>query len=377
MNNNEKVHLLLPGSIGPYHLHNRIIMAPLTRMRAGDGNSPTAMNADYYRQRASAGLIISEATPVSPFGHGYRDTPGIHSKQQIEGWKLVTRAVHDAGGRIFLQLWHVGRMSHPALQPGRVLPVAPSAIAPEFTAPTHEGLQKAVAPRALESKEIAQVVGEFRRGAQYAMEAGFDGVEIHGANGYLLEQFLSDNSNHRTDEYGGSIQNRARFFLEVTDAVQQVWGPDRVGVRISPSNTYGSIEMSRRWETFSYLLQQLNNFKLAYIHLVEPRVDGNADIDPQFDLGADRFRPLVTGSTKLISAGGHTRESGNRFIKEGWADFIAYGRHFIANPDLPRRFALNSMLNQPDRSTFYGGTDKGYLDYPVLAESLEREAALP
>jgi N-ethylmaleimide reductase len=377
MNEKQKLHLLLSGSIGPYRLHNRIVMAPLTRMRAGAGNRPTAMNAEYYRQRASAGLIISEATPVSPFGYGYKDTPGIHTTQQIEGWKLVTRAVHDVGGRVFLQLWHVGRMSHPALQPGRVLPVAPSAIAPEFTAPTPEGPQKAVAPRALGLREVANVVSEFRLGAQYAMEAGFDGVEIHGANGYLLEQFLSDNSNHRTDQYGGSIENRARFFLEVTDAVQQVWGPERVGVRISPSNTYGGIHMSQRWETFSYLVQRLNNFELAYIHLVEPSVSGSADVDPQFDLGANRFRPLISGTTKLISAGGHTRESGNRFIKEGWADFIAYGRHFLANPDLPRRFALNAKLNAYDRSTFYGGTEKGYLDYPVLAESLEREAALP
>lgn len=361
--------LLTPVQLGPFTLPNRVVMAPLTRMRAHmPGNVPWEFNAAYYRQRATAGLIISEATPVSTTGYGYYGTPGIHTDEQTEGWKVVTNAVHEEGGRIFLQLWHVGRQSHEELQPGHVLPVAPSAISAGGTAVTKHGPKPNPVPRALETGEIPLIVHDFARGAARAVEAGFDGVEIHGANGYLLEQFLSDHANHRTDIYGGSLENRARFFLEVVAAVVEVWGSERVGVRISPSNTFGGIEHTDRFATYAYLIGKLNAFNLAYIHLVEPRVAGNVDVEPAADLGSDRFRPLITGNTKLVSAGGNTPEIGNRAISEGHADLIAFGRSYIANPDLVERIREHAPLNPYDRSTFYGGTEKGYLDYPTLNE---------
>jgi N-ethylmaleimide reductase len=341
-------------------------MAPLTRMRAHmPGNIPRELNAEYYTQRAEAGLIISEATPVSTTGYGYYGTPGIHTEAQAKGWTLVTRAVHAAGGRIFLQLWHVGRQSHSDLQPNGALPVAPSAISAGGQAYTKDGPKPNPVPRALSLEEIPGIVADFARGAALARQAGFDGVEIHGANGYLLEQFLSDHANQRTDIYGGPLENRARFFLEVVEAVVSAWDGERVGVRISPSNTFGGIEHTDRWGTYSYLVEKLNAFHLAYIHLVEPRVAGNIDIAPEHDLGSDRFRPLIT--SKLISAGGHTQESGNKTIAAGHADLIAYGRNFIANPDLVERFREDAPLNRYDRSTFYGGTEKGYTDYPTLS----------
>ncbi|SRR5579883_519422 len=253
--------LFTPVQLGPYLLPNRIIMAPMTRNRAGNENVPTVLNATYYAQRASAGLIIAEATQVSPQGVGYPATPGIHSPEQISGWRLVTDAVHQQGGRIFLQLWHCGRISHPSMQPGGVLPVAPSAIAPEGEAMTYTGPQPFVTPRALETSEIASVVEQFRQGAESALQAGFDGVEIHGAFGYLIDQFLQDGSNQRTDEYGGSIENRARFLLEVVEAVCNVWGADRVGIKLSPSNTYNSMKDSDPKATFGYVLQALNQFQ--------------------------------------------------------------------------------------------------------------------
>jgi len=360
--------LLTSVRLGSLALPNRVVMAPLTRMRAHmPGNIPWDMNAEYYRQRAEAGLIITEATPVSATGHGYYATPGIHTDEQAEGWKLVTDAVHEAGGRIFLQLWHVGRLSHTDLQPHGALPVAPSAIGAGGEAYTKDGPKPNPVPRALELDEIADIVADFGRGAARAKKAGFDGVEIHGANGYLLEQFLSDHANLRTDIYGGSLENRTRFFREVVTAVVNEWGSHRVGVRISPSNTFGGIEHTDRFLTYSYLIHELNNFHLAYIHLVEPRVAGNVDIAPEHDLGSDRFRPLVTGDTKLIAAGGYSQQTGNLAIAAGHADLIAFGRNFIANPDLVERFRENAPLNRYDRSTFYGGTEKGYLDYPLYA----------
>ena len=365
--NSEATPPLLRGvRVGPYELPNRVVMAPLTRMRAGAGNVPQPLNAEYYRQRAGAGLIVSEATPVSPFGHGYADTPGIHTREQVEGWKLVTRAVHDAGGRMFLQLWHVGRQSHPLLQPGGVLPVAPSAVASGGTSPTRQGLLPHPVPRALELSEIPGIVEEFRQGAIHAKEAGFDGVEVHGANGYLLDQFLHDNSNLRTDAYGGSIENRTRFFLEVVEAVVSVWGTDRTGVRISPGGEFGGVNDSNRLALFSYLVRQLNRFSLGYIHLVVPRVVRGEDVPLRFDLGPEIFRPLISGETRLIAAGGYKFEDANQAIAKGWADLIAFGRLFISNPDLPRRFALGAALNAYDRSSFYGGDKAGYTDYPAL-----------
>lgn len=364
---NPPLKLFTPVKVGAYELPNRIVMAPLTRNRAAQGNVPHELNALYYAQRASAGLIISEATQVSPQGLGYPNTPGIHSPEQVEGWKLVTDAVHQKGGRIFLQLWHVGRISHPSLQPNGELPVAPSEISPEGMAATFTGEQPYVVPRALETHEIPQIVEQYRQGAKNALEAGFDGVEIHGANGYLLDQFLHDGSNKRTDQYGGSIENRARLLMEVTEAVTSVWGSDKVGVRLSPSGTFGTMFDSNLEALFNYVVAEFNRFNLAYLHLVEPRIQGNVTIeDDGTGLGSKHFRPIYHGT--LISAGGYTRELSEEVLQAGDADLIAYGRLFIANPDLPERFARNASLNPYDRNTFYGGDAKGYVDYPFLDE---------
>lgn len=362
---NTDINLLSPFQLGSLELPNRIVMAPLTRNRAGAGNVPGSLNVTYYTQRASAGLIISEATQVSPQGLGYPSTPGIHSPEQVAGWRLVTDAVHAHSGRIFLQLWHVGRVSHPSLQPEGALPVAPSAISAEGTASTFEGPQPFVTPRALETAEIPGIIEQYRRGAENALAAGFDGVEIHGANGYLLDQFLHDGSNQRTDQYGGSIENRTRLLLEVTEAVVSVWGADRVGIRLSPSGTFGSMYDSNLEALFTYVVSALNPFSLAYLHLVEPRVAGNETVeDDGSGFGSPYFRPIYQGT--IISAGGHDLETGNAVLAAGDADLVAYGRLFISNPDLPKRFALKAQLNLYDRSTFYGGNEVGYTDYPTL-----------
>jgi N-ethylmaleimide reductase len=339
-------------------------MAPLTRNRASEGNVPTELNATYYAQRASAGLIVTEASQISPQGIGYPATPGIHSAEQVEGWKKVAQAVHDKGGRIFLQLWHVGRISHPSLQPNGELPVAPSAIAPQGMASTYTGEQPFVTPRALELSEIPGIVEDYRNGAENALTAGFDGVEVHGANGYLIDQFLQDGSNQRTDEYGGSIENRARLLMEVLEAVIGVWGSDRVGLRLSPTGTFNDMHDSDPAALFSYVVKELNQFNLAYLHLIEPRWENPEVRDKSKDLGAHFFRSIYEG--KIVSAGGYTRETGNAVLEAGDADLIAYGRWFISNPDLPKRFELNADLNSYDRNTFYGGDGKGYTDYPVL-----------
>lgn len=358
------IHLLSPVKLGRYELPNRIVMAPLTRNRAGAGNVPTPLNAEYYAQRASAGLIITEASQVSPQGMGNPQTPGIYSKEQVEGWRLVTDAVHERGGRIFIQLWHVGRISHPSLQPDGTLPVAPSAIAPEGNAATYEGEQPFVTPRALETEEIPGIIEQYRQGAENALAAGFDGVEIHSANGYLLDQFLHNGSNQRTDQYGGSLENRARLLMEVTEAVTSVWGAARVGVRLSPSSTFNSMYDSNPEALFSYVANALDRFGLAYLHIVEPRVDGNVTLGRASGFPASYFRPIFHGT--IITAGGYDRDSGNAVLAAGDADLVAYGRLFIANPDLPKRFALNAPLNTPDRSTFYGGNERGYTDYPAF-----------
>ncbi len=358
--------LLTPVRVGPYELSNRVVMAPLTRMRAGEGFVPGPLNAEYYAQRAAAGLIISEATQVSQQGQGYPNTPGIYTEAQVEGWRLVTEAVHQRGGRIFLQLWHVGRISHPEFQPEGAAPVGPSPIKPAGEVFTPSGSHAYVTPRALTLAELPGIVEQYRQGARNALAAGFDGVEIHGANGYLLDQFLRDGTNQRTDAYGGSIANRARLLQEVIEAVIEVWGSQRVGVRLSPSGTFNDIEDSDPVATFSWVVERLNDYDLAYLHLVEPRVDGFSQTDPEHDLSTHYFRGLYNGA--LIGAGGYTRETGNEVIAKGDADLIAYGRLFIANPDLPLRFELDAPLNTPDRSTFYGGTEKGYVDYPTLGE---------
>ncbi|MBN3888705.1 MAG: alkene reductase [Nostoc sp. JL31] len=365
-----EINLFSPYQLGNLELPNRIVMAPLTRNRAGEGNVPHQLNATYYVQRASAGLIISEATQVTPEGQGYPATPGIHSPEQVEGWKLVTDAVHQHGGRIFLQLWHVGRISHPDLQPNGVLPVAPSAIAPKGDASTFEGPKPFVTPRALETSEIPQIVEQYRQGAANALAAGFDGVEIHAANGYLIDQFLRDGTNQRTDKYGGSIENRARFLLEVTEAVTSVWDSNRVGVRFSPSGTFNDIGDSNPLETFGYAAQALNQFNLAYLHIYEAT---EADIRHGGTIVAtSHIRDHFTGT--LIVNGGYTREKGDAVLANKGADLVAFGTLFISNPDLPRRLALNAPLNEPNQASFYGGDEKGYTDYPFWSPASEAVA---
>ncbi|HEY9621743.1 MAG TPA: alkene reductase [Crinalium sp.] len=359
------INLFSPYQLGPMKLPNRLVMAPLTRNRAGAGNVPGPLNATYYEQRASAGLLITEATQVSPQGVGYPATPGIHSQEQIEGWKLVTDAVHQVDGRIFLQLWHVGRISHPDLQPDGALPVAPSAIAPAGEASTYTGQKPFVTPRALDLEEIPGIIDQFRHGAKNALEAGFDGVEIHAANGYLIDQFLRDGTNQRTDEYGGPVENRARLLLEITKAVLGVWGSGRVGVRLSPSGTFNDMRDSNPEATFGYAVEALNHFDLAYLHLVEANEadlrHGGREVPTAY------LRDRYQGT--LIVCGDYNFERGNAALADGKADLIAYGRPFIANPDLPERFAKGAPLNEPDVATFYGGTEKGYTDYPFLAAS--------
>lgn len=358
--------ILSPIRLGPYDLPNRMVMAPLTRNRAGEGNVPTDLNVEYYRQRASAGLIVTEASQITPQGVGYPSTPGIHSKQQVEGWKQVTDVVHAQGGRIFLQLWHVGRVSHPSLQSNGDLPVAPSAIAPSTgQAMTYQGMQDYVVPRALEPDEITSIVTDYRQAAQNALEAGFDGVEVHSANGYLLDQFLKDGSNKRTDRYGGSLENRTRFLLEVMQAVVDVWGGDRVGVRFSPGGTFNDAIDSDPVATFDYAVEALNPFNLAYLHIKE-----SDDIDRRYGgtfIPASRYRTLFNGL--LMTNGGYDRAKGIDAVRAGEVDLVAYGKLFIANPDLPKRFQLNSSLNAPNPDTFYGGGAEGYTDYPALQVS--------
>ncbi len=356
------INLFTPYKIGDLELPNRIVMAPLTRNRAGKGNVPHQLNAEYYAQRASAGLIISEATQISPQGQGYPFTPGIHSPEQIAGWKLVTDAVHQNGGRIYLQLWHVGRISHPDLQPDGALPVAPSAIKPKGEAWTYEGMKPFVTPRALETWEIPEIVEQYRQGAENALAAGFDGVEIHAANGYLIDQFLRDGTNHRTDKYGGSLENRTRFLLEITQAVIGVWGAKRVGVRLSPSGTFNDMSDSDPLLTFGYVAEALNQFDLAYLHIYEAT---EADIRHGGTVvPTSHLRECYQGT--LMVNGGYTLEKANSVLAAKQADLVSFGRLFIANPDLPKRFLYNAPLNQPDESTFYGGTEKGYTDYPTL-----------
>lgn len=360
--------LFTPIQLGDLSLPHRIVMAPLTRMRAKEGNVPQEINVEYYTQRASAALIITEATQISPQGLGYPHTPGIHSDAQIAGWQKITQAVHQQGGRMFLQLWHVGRVSHPDLQPDNGLPVAPSAIAPEGMAATYEGEKLFVTPRALKTEEIPQIVEDYRQAAKNAMEAGFDGVEIHSANGYLLDEFLQDGSNKRSDRYGGSSENRARFLMEVMQAVTEVWGDAKVGVRLSPSSTFMSMHDSNPEALFGYVGKELNRFNLAYLHIVEPRIKGDTKVEEDSNgLGVKFFRPIFEGT--LITAGGYTKETGNEVLASGDADLVAYGRLFIANPDLPQRFKVDAELNKYNRSTFYTQGAAGYIDYPTLAQT--------
>jgi N-ethylmaleimide reductase len=349
--------LFLPYRLGDIELSNRLVMAPMTRSRALEHNVPNPVAAIYYEQRASAGLIITEATQVSPQGVGYIRTPGIHSTEQVAGWRRITEAVHRAGGKIFLQLWHVGRISHPDFHGGE-LPVAPSAIAAQGQVFTASGPQQMVTPRALTLTELPGIVEQFRRGAENAKVAGFDGVELHGANGYLLDQFLRDGTNRRTDAYGGTIENRARLPLEVAKAVIDVWGADRVGYRISPNGTFNSMSDSNPVQTFSHLAEQLNKLGIVYLHVVDPVADGAKRVSP---LLRRRFN-----GTYIVN-GGFDLDSANAAIHDGEADLVAFGTRFLANPDLPQRYRINASLNVPDQATFYAGEDKGFTDYPALA----------
>jgi N-ethylmaleimide reductase len=363
--------------VGPYHLNHRIVMAPLTRMRAEKGSfAPRPLNAEYYRQRTTpGGLIIAEASPVMSTGRGNAGTPGIYSVRQIEGWREVVNAVHDKGGVIFLQLWHVGRVSHSSFQPGGALPVAPSAV------PISEALKTMTAdgkvasyetPRALETSEIASVIDSFRQAAVNARDAGFDGVEIHGANGYLIEQFLQSHTNLRTDRYGGSIESRARLLMEITQAVIEVWGADRVGVRLSPYGVANDSGEADPMPLYTHVIRSLDPLGLAYLHFIEPRSSGagRAEVNHQNVPSAMvLFRPIWRGV--LISAGGFTGETAEAAIAGGHADAVAFGRIFTSNPDLPRRLREGFPLTPYNRATFYGGEETGYTDYAAY-EGLEQ-----
>ncbi|MFW2374252.1 MAG: alkene reductase [Gammaproteobacteria bacterium] len=356
-----EVNLFTPITVAGYELPNRIVMAPMTRNRAGDGNVVHELQQEYYRQRASAGLIITEATQISPQGVGYPATPGIHSTEQTQAWKMVTDAVHEAGGHIFLQLWHVGRISHPSLQMDGQLPVAPSAIRPEGEAVTYQGLQAFVTPRALDKDELPGIVQDYVKAARNAMEAGFDGVEIHAANGYLLDEFIRDGSNHREDEYGGSIENRSRLLSEVVSAVCDAIGNDKVGVRLSPENSFNSMQDSDAQNTFNYVVAMLNGFKLAYLHVLEGDM-----MNQQRSLDYLQFKQRFDGP--YMANCGYDYDKAQAAILNGAADFVSFGIPFIANPDLPARFKAGAELAVADQTRFYGGDDKGYTDYPTMSD---------
>lgn len=365
-----KASLFTPLRLGALLLKHRVVMAPLTRMRAKQpGDVPHELNAEHYGQRASdGGLQISEATDITPQAHGYPWVPGIYSDDQIAGWRLATDAVHAKGGFFFNQIWHVGRISHSTMQPGGALPVAPSAIA---VSGDHMDAQGNAAPfetpRALQTDEIAAIIGDFVQAACNSRRAGFDGVEIHGANGYLLDQFLHNGSNQRTDEYGGSIENRARLLLEVVDAVAAAIGADRVGVRLSPWSGILEMKDSAGLALWEYVIRELGKRKIAYLHLIEPRSDFTDDEKPlNMDAPdvASLFKKAFGGP--IISAGGFVPETAAAAVASGNSDAIAFGRSFIANPDLPERIRKGALLNKHNRATFYGGGAEGYTDYPFL-----------
>lgn len=353
--------LFSPIKIGKLNLKNRVIMAPLTRCRSVEENVPNDLMATYYAQRASAGLIISEATQISTQGIGYPCTPGIHTQAQVEGWKKITKAVHDKDGVIFLQLWHVGRISHSAYH-GGALPVAPSAIKPSGEVYTFEGMKEYETPRALEIDEIKEIVKDYARAAKNAIEAGFDGVEIHGANGYLIDEFLRDGTNIREDAYGGNIENRSRFLFEVIEAVTAEIGEDKTGLRLSPSGTFNDMTDSDPQTHFTYVCEKLNDYGLAYLHIVDA-LEGDIRHGANV-VELSTLRDAYKGV--LITCGGYDKQRGNTVIEDHQADAVAYGTLFISNPDLPERFKINADLNEPDTNTFYTQDEKGYTDYPTV-----------
>jgi N-ethylmaleimide reductase len=360
--------LFEPYKLGPITLPNRAVMAPLTRNRAVAGMVPSPLAVEYYGQRASAGLLITEASQVSQQGQGYQDTPGIYSSEQVAGWRKVTDSVHQRGGRIFIQLWHVGRVSHTSLQPNNGAPVAPSAIRAKgktFVGGTFTDISE---PRPLALEEIPGIVEAFRRGAANALEAGFDGVEIHGANGYLLDQFAKDGANKRTDAYGGSIENRARLMLEVAEAVARAAGADRTGIRISPVTPANDVSDSNPQPLFEHIVDHLNALKLVYIHVIEGATGGPRDIAP-FDYASLRRR--FKGA--YMANNGYDLALADKVLAAGAADLIAFGKLFISNPDLVERLERGAPLNPFDKATFYGGGAKGYTDYPTLGEAMAAE----
>jgi N-ethylmaleimide reductase len=361
--------LFTPIRIGAFDLDHRVVLAPLTRMRSEmPGNVPGAAMVEYYRQRAThGGLMIAEATFVSRQGNGGYGSPGIENNAQAAGWRSVVEAVHAKGAKIVLQLWHVGRASHTELQPNGGQPIAPSVVESEVGALLKAGYGHASPPRAIETDEIPEIVAQYRRAAERAKSAGFDGIEVHAANGYLIDQFLQDGSNRRTDAYGGSIENRARFVLEVVDAVVGVWGADRVGVRVGPSNSFNDMRDSNPKALFSYVAAALGQRGIAYLHIIEPRVKGNTEVGDQTPVAAAMLKPIFGGA--VIAAGGFDSLGAEAIVQTGDADLVAFGRHFIANPDLPERLRRHLPLNSYNRETFYYGGESGYLDYSTYDDA--------
>lgn len=362
--------LFTPVQLGPYQLDHRIVMAPLTRMRTEVDFIPNDLMVEHYSHRATkGGYMVAEGTVISATGHGYYGAPGIYTDEHVEGWKRVTAAVHAKGGIIFDQLFHVGRQSHNSLQPNNASPIGASVVPFEDFVYTPTGWLPADINRAATTEEVKQLVEDYRQAAIRAKAAGFDGVELHGANGYLVDQFLQDGSNQRTDIYGGSIANRVRFMLEIVEALVSVWGADKVGVRVGPSGTFASMFDSDPIALFSYAAEQLNKFNLAYLHIIEPRIKGAVEeVEGLEPVAAMHLRKIFKGT--IIAAGGFDFEKGNAIIEKGNADLVAYGRHFIANPDLVYRFANGFELNAYDRDTFYAGDARGYNDYPAYQEQV-------
>jgi N-ethylmaleimide reductase len=360
--------LFTPVQLGPYLLKHRVVMAPLTRMRTVTDFIPNDLLVEHYTQRATeGGYIVAEGTVISETGHGYFGAPGIYTDEQVEGWKRVTAGVHAKDGIIFDQLFHVGRQSHRSLQPDNAQPIGASVVVFEDFVYTPTGWLAADINRALETEEVKAMVADYRKAAIRAKEAGFDGVELHGANGYLVDQFLQDGSNQRTDIYGGSIENRVRFMLEIVEALVSVWGADRVGVRLGPSGTFASMSDSDPIALFGYAAEQLNKFGLAYLQLIEPRIKGAVEeVDGLEPVAAMHLRKIFKGT--IIAAGGFDYDKANDILEKGDADLVAFGRHFIANPDLVARFEKGLPLNAYDRDTFYGGDARGYIDYPFYEE---------
>jgi N-ethylmaleimide reductase len=366
---NSSSKLFQPIVLGKHHLSHRVVMPALTRMRTEQTGIPGELMVEYYRQRATpGGLIITEGAVISETGNGYWKAPGIYTAEQVSGWKKVTDAIHNKGGIVFMQLFHVGRQSHNDLQPDGIAPVGPSAVEHEdiMVYTENNGWVPASPNRALETHEIAEIINDYTRAAILAKEAGFDGVELHGANGYLIDQFLQNGSNLRTDDYGGSVSNRSRLLLEIVKKLIDIWGKDSVGVRLGPSGKYGDMKDSNPTALFRYVAEQLNELYIAYLHIIEPRINGIIEIEAGIKpIASAHIRSFF--KNKLIAAGGFNFAEADAILRTGDADLVAFGRHFIANPDLPFRLLNGLPLNPYDRATFYGGTDLGYTDYPAYS----------